>query len=294
MKRALLVLAACGGKSYTNQVETPRVTLADVHAPHVAVIVQTSSGLKRVWLDTGKSQDISGDPNATAIDGSTILRKEAGQYVIERGGARTIVDGVDAAKYELVSPDRKLIAFTEEQTIVTITVADAAVRRYPLAKSPTYGMIGFWWEPTSDALLISHNGSSRLDLATGAESPIDKINIDLTDEHPTLECAAGGFRLEKKIAKREQQIVLVPMASPKDPETLTSFDTKVLVRATDRTGHLGDGAINLGKKNPEPLQLELVLPSCEYFLFELEGKLYIGEVATGRIAYVTNGWAPVL
>lgn len=293
MKRLLLLLAACGGKSYSNNVETPRVTLEEVHAPHVAVLVQTSGGLKRVWLDSGKSQDISADPNATAIDSTTILRKEAGQYIIERGGARTVVDGVDAAKYEAVSPDRKLIAFAEDQNIVTITVADASVKRYPLAGgSAAPG--GFQWEPTSDALLITSN-RSRLDLATGTETPVEKIDYrQLMDPHPTLECPAGGFKLEKKIAKDEQQIVLVPTASKNDPETLSSFETRVIVRATDRSGHVGDGAINLGKKNPEPLHLGAVLPSCEHFLFELEGKLYIGEVATGRIAYVTNGWSPVL
>lgn len=293
MKRLLLVLAACGGKTYSNHVETPRVTLAEVHAPHVAVVVQTSGGLKRVWLDTGKSQDISTDPNATPIDSTTILRKEAGQYVIERGGARTVVDGVDAAKYEAVSPDRKLIALAEDQSIVTITVADASVKRYPLASGGA-GPAGFQWEATSDALLLTSN-RTRLDLATGAETQVEKVDYRrLVDPHPTLDCPAGGFTLEKKDAHGEQQIVLVPTASAHDPETLSSLESRVIVRATDKTGHGGDGAINLGKKNPEPLRLRVVLPSCEHFLFELEGKLYIGEVATGRIAYVTNGWSPVL
>ncbi|HUS29717.1 MAG TPA: hypothetical protein VMZ53_14535, partial [Kofleriaceae bacterium] len=177
------------------------------------------------------------------------------------------------------------------------SLADGTVRRFDVPAGPARDQhLGMHWAPTSDAVIVDYDTSASLDIVTGALTPLAKADEMqwLERRSPGLACQTKGFVLEERQQNHEQQIVLLPTASTTNPEQLSSLETRVLVRATDKSGHSGDGAINLGKKNPEPLSLDAVLPSCEHFLFSLEGKTFVGNIATGKIAFVAFGWGAVL
>jgi len=293
---AAVIAAGCGGGHWTNTVQTPRATLAEVGAPHLAVVVASEHGLSRVFLDTGHAETLTENTDAMAIDAATLLLIEDGHYVIERGTTRIAVDGVAAPHLALVAPDRRHLATTEDRTIVVIDVADGKVARHPIAArgSVTNSSLNIAWAPTSDAVIVDDDGAYlRLDLASGAVSPADKLDYRLTSQSDALTCPARGFKLERRWT-HGQQIILVPIASTASPEELSAVESRVLVEATDLPSRGGDGAINLGKKQPQPLGLGVLTPSCEHFVFDLEGKVYVGSIATGRIAYLAPGWGPVL
>jgi len=295
MRRAvlLLALAACGGGDrWSNALHTQRTTLAEVRAPHEPVVVRTSGGLYRVYLDSGERQQVIGTDAAVPLDATATLDVEAGHYVVNRvGAAKLVIQDVTPQNYVHVAPDHKHIALAEDKTIIVADVADGSVRRFEVPA----GTRAMHWASTSDALVVENDDAASVDIATGAITPIAHVD-DLEwmqRRSPKLACPAHGFELQERTQGHEQQIVLVPTASTANPEELTSLETRVLVRATDKSGHSGDGAINLGKKNPEPLALELLLPSCEHFVFSLEGKTYVGNIATGAIAFVSFGWNAV-
>src|SRR5678815_1973238 len=133
---AFAVAAGCGGRSYTNTLHTPRSTLAEVGAPHIPIAVENGTGLVRVWLDTGKSEPIGDAKDTTAIDATTTLTIENGQYVIARAGARTVVADVAAKSPPEISPDRKWLAIAEDKKLLMIAVADGAVHRYAVPPGP--------------------------------------------------------------------------------------------------------------------------------------------------------------
>lgn len=301
MNRALVLvaLASCGGKDrWDNQVTTPRATLADVGPPHVQVIVHTSGGLYRVFLDTGARESVAASETAIPLDANSLLDIEAGHYVVTRTGAdKLVIEGMTPQHYTDVAPDHKHLALVEEHTVVIGDLTDGSVHRFDVPAGPARDQtLGMHWAPTSDAVIVKYDESASLDIKTGAITPIAKPNdLDwLVGRSPDLACQTKGFVLQERTKGGHQQIVLVPTASTSDPEHLASLDTRVLVDATDKSGHSGDGAINLGKKNPEPLSLDALLPSCEHFVFSLEGKTYVGNIATGKIAFVSFGWAAVL
>jgi len=88
--------------------------------------------------------------------------------------------------------------------------------------------------------------------------------------------------------------VMIPTASMADPEHLSSTESRVLVRATDKDQPHGDGAITMTWKHPGPLSAELFTPTCEHFVFTLEGSVYVGNIATGAYARVTHGTRAML
>src|SRR5262249_5995713 len=108
------------------------------------------------------------------------------------------------------------------------------------------------------------------------------------------ECPRHGLRLEKRIAHGEQEIVLVALARPDDPEQLTSIADRVVVAATDHPDPW-TSRFDYGKPSPGPLSVAFFTPKCEHFVFALENRIYVGNVATGRFAYVHRGnpvWLP--
>jgi hypothetical protein len=293
---AAVITAGCGGGHWTNTLKTPRTTLAEVGAPHLAVVVASEHGLSRVYLDTGHAETLTDNTDAIAIDAATLLLVEAGHYVIERGTTRIPVDAVLAKHRPVVAPDRRHLVTTEDRTIVVIDVADGKVARHAIAASGpgNNSALSIAWAPTSDAVIVDDDGAyQRLDLASGALSPADKLDYRGPSQSDALTCPAKGFKLERRWT-HGQQIILVPTASTASPEELSAVESRVLVEATDLPSRGGDGAINLGKKQPEPLGLGVLTPSCEHFVFDLEGKVYVGSIATGRIAYLAPGWGAVL
>jgi hypothetical protein len=301
VKRQLLlvVLASCGGPDrWDNHITTPRATLAEVAPPHVPVVVHTSGGLYRMFLDTGARESIVASDRAIPLDASSLLDIEAGHYIVTRAGApKLVIENMTPQNYTDVAPDRKHIALAEEHTIVIASLVDGTVKRFDVpAGAARSSTLGFHWA-SADSIYVSYDSTSSLDIATGTLTPVAKpdemkwLEAGHSDELP---CPSKGFVLQQRTRSGHQEIVLVPTASQADPENLSSLETRVLVRATDKDGHHGDGAINLGKKNPEPLMLEALLPSCEHFIFSLESKTFVGNIATGKIAFVGFGWGAIL
>ncbi|HTL31601.1 MAG TPA: hypothetical protein VL326_00675 [Kofleriaceae bacterium] len=295
---SLVALSSCGGPDrWNNNVTTPRATLAEVAAPHVPIVVHTSGGLYRMFLDTGSREAVVASDSAIPLDATSLLDIEAGHYVVTRTGApKLVIENMTPQHYVDVAPDHKHIALAEEHTIVVASLIDGAVKRYDVpAGAARDQTLGFHWA-TANTLLFRYDETAELDIATGTITPVAKDDWSswLVQHSPDVECREHGFVLQERTRKGHQEIVLVPTASTANPEELSSLETRVLVQATDKDGHHGDGAINLGKKNPEPLSLELLLPSCEHFVFSLEGKTYIGNIATGKIAFVGFGWGAVL
>jgi len=300
MKRLLflgVVIASCGGpERWNNNVTTPRATLAEVAPPHVPVVVRTSGGLFRMFLDTGSRQSITATDAAVPLDATSLLDVEAGHYVVTRPDApKLVIEEMTPQNYVDVAPDRKHIALAEGHTIVVADVLTGAVRRYDLPEQGGEASRIHWL--TSQSLYVHTDTTIDLDITTGVITPsagVDELEWLMAGYSPDLPCPAKGFVLQKRTGHGRQEIVLVPTASAADPETLTSLETRVLVQTTDKSGHSGDGAINLGKKNPEPLSLDALLPSCEHFVFSLEGKTFVGNIATGKIAFVGFGWGAIL
>jgi hypothetical protein len=286
-----LALAACGSSQtrWSNSLHTPQTTLSDVGAPHVPVVLHTKGGLARVYIDNGSRETVGGSEDTILLDADATLDVVGGQYVVNRRGAdKVVVANVTPSSYAAVAPDHKHLALPEGREIVIANLTDGSVRRFDVADDAR----GLRWAPTSDAVIF---GESSLDIATGAIVPAPKVEDwrRLAGRSTMLACPTRGFMLQERQEHSEQQIVLVPTASQANPEELSSLETRVLVRATDKSGHGGDGAMNLGKKNPEPLALDALLPSCDHFVFSLEGKTYVGNVATGAIAFLTFGWGAV-
>lgn len=300
MKRfaLLLALAGCGGKNrWDNQVTTSRSTLAEVAPPHVQVAVYTSGGLYRMYLDTGARESVAASDRAIPLDATSVLDVVGGAYVVTRLGAdKLVIENMTPQNYTDVAPDRKHIALAENHTIVVASLVDGTVKRFDVpAGAARSSTLGFHWA-SNDSIYFNYDTYSSLDINTGTITPVAKADEMkwLTFHSEDFNCPAKGFVLQERTHGGRQEIVLTPTASTSDPENLASLETRVLVQATDKSGHSGDGAINLGKKNPEPLSLDALLPSCEHFVFSLEGKTYVGSIATGKIAFVGFGWGAVL
>ncbi|NVB85310.1 MAG: hypothetical protein HOV81_43505 [Kofleriaceae bacterium] len=302
----LLLLAACGSRPSDNTMLTRPSGLADIAAPPEVVFAANASGLYRVRLSDADSQLVSTDPDAKPLPGGGLLHVEDKHYVIERGKARIVVDGVEAKNYGM-SPDRKWIAILGDSAggehaaydLVVISTADGTVRKFPLVWNGIGNApyVGTRWAPASDAVFYKDDSWHRLDIVSGAVTPADKVDVAALDDisalldrsSQPLACPAKGIQIEQRWQRHEQRIVLVPIAAAADPEHLSAVDERVLVVATDRPGPSGDGAINLGKKRPEPLSVELLTKSCSHYLFELEGTLYVGNIETGRYARLFHG-----
>jgi hypothetical protein len=302
---ALVVVAACGAKPTSNTLFGTPTRLAEVGAPHVPIYVTSDRGLVRVFLDTGTSELVNAAIDATAITATTTVRIDNGHYVIERAGAakRLVVDGVAATPGPKVSPDGRWLAVAEADRdapvdqIAIISVADGSVRHVPVEPPgpPPRPFLSVRWAGTSDAVLFEYAGRFRLDRATGKIAAIDKEDWLIASSAPTpTDCPARGFKLERRTRNHRQEIVLISLASQDDPERIVAVEPRVLVASSDHPGPSGDGAVNLGKPRPGALGAELLSPSCDHFVFTLEDRVYVGNVATGRFAFLIRGGRPAL
>jgi hypothetical protein len=201
-----------------------------------------------------------------------------------------------------VSKDGRRFAVEQDGAeIAIVSIADATVQRVPVppgtAITGSGARLSFTWSRDGASLLVLHDGDRfRLDLATGARTPLDALDWKVNETQEPTECPARGLRLERRWARGQQQIALVPLAGANDPEHMASIAERVLVSATNYPNPwTGDGAINMGKKRPEALVLASFTPACDYFVFALEGRVYLGSVATGRFAFLMYGnpvWLP--
>jgi hypothetical protein len=88
--------------------------------------------------------------------------------------------------------------------------------------------------------------------------------------------------------------VAVSLASHDNRNQIAAVEPRVLVASTDHPGPSGDGAINLGKPHPGALGVQLFTPSCDHFVFTLEDRVYVGNIATGRFAFLIRGGRPTI
>lgn len=302
----LLLLAACGARASDNTMITEPSRLAEIAAPPEVVFAANGSGLYRVRLSDADSQLVSMDPDAKPLPDDGLLHVEDKHYVIERGKARIVVDGVEVKNYGL-SPDHRWIAILNDSAggeraaydLVVISTADGTVRKFPLVWNGIGNApyVGTRWAPASDAIFYKDDRWHRLDITTGAVTEPDKVDTkNLDDIAPLLErstdplaCPSKGVSIEQRWEGNQQRVVLVPIAASADPENLSAVRERILVAATDRPGPSGDGAINLGKKRPDSLSVAMLTKSCSHYLFQLEGAIYVGNIETGRYAFLFRG-----
>jgi len=308
---AASLVVACGAPGPTrNHMLTTPVGLADVHAPHLQIVVYARDGVRGVWLDTGEATPL-GDADVTVIDEDTTVSTRGDGLTILRGTEERRVGGVKVTRGTLhVSPSGKRLAFAADlgtasevgapaSELVVIDIDDAAVRHIPI---PTAGperdrSLSFAW--SDDDRLVAKYGDDppyRVDAASGTLTVIDVTSWESERaRRDPLTCIDEGVRLETRARKRELEVVLVPIAAREDPENLSGLEPRVLAVATDYPyPYHGDGAVNLGKPSPTPLQLDFFTPDCRHAVFDLEGRVYVIEVATGRVAFVTGGWSAAL
>jgi hypothetical protein len=289
-----LLLAGCPHRDRYNTMITPRTNLAAVRAPHLSIFVYDEGGISKVWLDTGHSERVSTHRDALVLDGQTTLHVEGGKYVVMKGGGlATVLDAIEAvSKYPTVAPNGRLLAHSvNDAELVVVNAETGEARKYPVpSQGPQRSWLNFSFTPTSDAIVFDQNGYFQLDLASGAITAIDKVIFETLSKPPSaVDCSARGVRLEERTRKGKQEIVIVATASRSNPEELATLDTRVLVRATDEPQPHGDGAITMTWHHPGPLSAELLTPTCEHFVFGLEGWLYVGNVATGQYARLVKG-----
>jgi hypothetical protein len=272
-----------------NVMRTPNSAFAAIGAPHVALFVTNLSGLRRVWLDTGKVELVDSSPDAIAVDDTTRIGIENGQYVIARGADRIVVRGIEAdrRKYRLVlAHDRHAFAIEQPRDeIAIVSLRDGTVHRISLGPRTEHWSPSLTWAKDDSALLVADGEDRyRLDLSTGAHTPIDKLEWKINEPPPATDCAARGLRLERRVTKQQQTIALVTLATSSNPEQLPAIQDRELVAATNYTG-------GSGRWDPQPGELEPVqfTPACEHFVFTLEDRIYVGSIATGRYAFLMRG-----
>jgi len=176
------------------------------------------------------------------------------------------------------------------EEIAIVSIADGSTQRVPLGPRVTRERHGVQITWTKDnAALIVYDGVElyRLDLATGLRSPADSLDLETNAREKKTECPSKGLRLERRIANKQQQVVLVPLASKANPEELATTGERVLVAATNYPGVRA----RMGNKQPDALELAGFLPACEHFVFTLEGRVYLASVATGQFAFLMRGRA---
>lgn len=277
-----------------NVLLSPNSAFAAVGAPHVSLLVTNLSGLRRVWLDTGKVELIDASPDAIAIDDTTYIVVENAQYILHRalrapgrGYERIIVRGIEVdRKYApVLSHARHALAIEQPRDeLAVISLADGSVRRISLGARSEHWSLSFAWAKDDSALLVADGDDRyRLDLATGARTRIDKLEWKLHEPPPATDCPPHGLRLERRVTKGKQTIALVTLATSNNPEQLSVLQDRELVSSTNYSGD--------GRWDARPGELEPILftPACEHFVFTLEDRIYVGNVATGRYAFLMRG-----
>jgi hypothetical protein len=284
-----LALVACGSPPKPNTMLGTPSRLALVGAPHLAVYVTGDRGLVRLYLDTGTTEVVNPALDATAITATTTVRIDNGHYVIEREGKRVVVDDLTATPGPAISPDGRWLAVAEAgpdvrvDDIAIVSVADGAVRRFPLEPPgpPPRPALSVQWAKASDAVLFDYAGRFRLDVGTGKIASIDKQDWQIASAAATTtECPARGLKLERRTQNHRQEIVAIALATSGDPEQLAAVEPRVLVSST--------------AYGRDSLDVALVTPSCDHFVFTLEGRIYVASVATGRYAFLMRGGRPSL
>src|SRR4051812_22255209 len=105
-----VVLAPLGcGTPGLNVMLSPKSSLASIGAPHEDVLVKTSRGLLRVYLDTAATEVVDDHVDTTWVGNGVSIHSDNGQYVIRHPDRAIVVAGVVAAGRRLeLSPDRAL------------------------------------------------------------------------------------------------------------------------------------------------------------------------------------------
>ena len=285
-------MLACGArKPVANVMVTPSSELATLRAPHEAIYVTTTRGLVTVKLDVGIAEPVKDMPVTRLANGAIGVRD--GAYLVRRGDSWAPVPGVrDDGDPPLLSPDgarfvvRRSSAgtVTSLEELLVITLAEpSAIQRFPMAERPD----DVSWSKDSKGLLVRTGRVPtvrRLDLATGAFAPTDEEAADPTifvaprTDHV---CPARGLKLEVEQAAERQQLVVVAIGGPSNPDQLAAQSRRVLVEATNR-----------GARDAGELGGAMFTRSCEHFVFTLGDRVYIGELATGRFAFLIAGTNP--
>ncbi|MEJ7600072.1 MAG: hypothetical protein WKG01_19345 [Kofleriaceae bacterium] len=288
----LCLVLACGGhKPVENALITPPSDLSALRAPHDAIFLTTTRGLVKVHLDAGIAEAVKDVPITLLANGAVGVRD--GQYLVRRGDGWETVPGVrDDGDSPVLSPDGKRFVVrrstagtvTSLEEIILVTLAEpAAVKRFPMAERAD----DVRWSKDSSGLLVRAGRVQtlrRLDLATGAFAPTDEEGEDPTifvaprTDHV---CSARGLQLEVEHTADRQQLVVVAIGGPANPDQLGAQPRRVLVEATHRrsrdAGELG-GA--------------MFTRTCEHFVFTLGDHVYVGELATGKFAFLVVGTNP--
>jgi hypothetical protein len=243
---------------------------------------------------------VSHTPGTLVVDPTTFVHVEDKHYVIERAGQRRPIADVEASNRASISPDGTRLALVHafdpppldrtqpREEIVVVAIADLAVRRYAIpATAPESPYLMIDWTKSGDALLIYHDGFERLALADGTLTQVTKEDYQAQRFAPDLlACPARGTRLVERSRDGRQELVVMATASEADPEHLASTSDRVLVASTD---HRSSGGQHFNRSDAGPLEPLMFTPSCEHFVFSLQGSLYVGNVATARYARLTQG-----
>ncbi len=288
--RFLLVLAASCG-TLRDSLDSKPSQLAAIHAPHEVVLVSGPHGLARVAIDTGHIDVIDDSPGAIlAADGITFHHMTNRMFKVRRGGIATVVPDVVSGHVPEVSPDRRRFAVTDHTELATATpqkpeivvveLATLAVQRFPVDSLVTIkdwdgdGAIVFWADPMEKAM--------RLDLATGAVTPMTAPEEPLQASPPAT-CRDKGMQLEIIHAGFHQSIVLTSIAQTNDPEHIAMIEPRELVSAS-----WGVSTVH-GDLYPHVLASLMFSSSCDHFLFTFADKIYVGDIATGKFAWLVAG-----
>ena len=286
MWRVLVLLAACGGSQQTsNTILASNVALETIGAPHVAVFVTSPSGLHRVWLDNGRIDVVSKLPDAMPLSETAFLEIEGGRFaIVHQGKERIYVDGVKPGERVVLSPDGTKLAIAQADfSIAIVSVADGTVQRVRRPLHDTRIEIA-WTKDNAALLVVVGEDRDRIDLASGDRTKADKLDWDANAAAPPTDCTSRGLRLERRLVRGKQALVLVTLAGTTNPEQLASTQDRVLLSATNH-GHNS----RRWSENPSPLAPKLFTPSCEHFVFTLEDRVYVGSVATGHHAFLMRG-----
>jgi hypothetical protein len=299
----LALLTACGGgpRHTSNALLATSEPLSAVGAPHVGLVVSAADGFHRVWLDSGRVELLEATAGAVPVGETTFVLTSEERFVIRRGRERAAVPGVHAIHGAVMSHDgRRFAALQDDRQIAVVAIADATVQRVPLpslASAPASSYrsgVSFVWAKDGAALFVSDGEERyRLELATGARTPSDALDWKVNAPLEPTECPARGLRLERRVTRDRQELVLVPLAGASDPEHVASVGDRVLVASTNHPAPWRGRGV-LGPR-PGELRAASFTPACDYFVFSLEDRIFVGSIATGRIAFLMRGspvWLP--
>ncbi len=174
----------------------------------------------------------------------------------------------------------------QKNQIVIVRVADGSMTTLTMPPTDDYGVTPIVsCAKDTGMLLVIHGGRRwRMDARTGERTPLDNDLDWKADDRPGPGvCVVGGMRLERRVTRREQSIVVVPLAGTANPEELSAISERTLVSATNhaRGSRYEDG--------PAVLEARMFTPTFFHYVFTLGDRIYVGNVQTGAYAFVMRG-----